>query len=88
MSDHPDSVSEPSDDEPASGPAADIPPAGNSRATGDSYSSGGPYAAAPQAIRLYRSEELFAGGRIVCIEHAGSTYRLQITSRGKLILQK
>jgi hemin uptake protein HemP len=46
------------------------------------------YSSAPPPIRLFRSEELFAGGRLVCIEHAGSTYRLQITARGKLILQK
>ena len=42
----------------------------------------------PQSYKLYRSEELFGGSRIVCIEHAGSLYKLQITSRGKLILQK
>ena len=42
----------------------------------------------PQGVRLYRSEELFAGERLVCIEHAGAVYRLQITVRGKLILQK
>lgn len=42
----------------------------------------------PQGVRLYRSEELFDGQRLVCIEHAGSVYRLQITARGKLILQK
>jgi hemin uptake protein HemP len=43
---------------------------------------------APQSFKMFRSEELFQGARIVCIEHAGSVYRLQITSRGKLILQK
>lgn len=42
----------------------------------------------PQPLKLFRSEELFQGQRVVCIEHAGSVYRLQITSRGKLILQK
>lgn len=42
----------------------------------------------PPSLKLYRSEELFAGARIVCIEHAGAIYKLQITSRGKLILQK
>ncbi len=42
----------------------------------------------PQGVRLYRSEELFEGERLVCIEHAGAVYRLQITARGKLILQK
>jgi hemin uptake protein HemP len=45
-------------------------------------------AAAPQSYKLFRSDELFQGQRMVCIEHAGSVYRLQITSRGKLILQK
>lgn len=42
----------------------------------------------PTAVKLFRSEELFGGDRLVCIEHAGAVYRLQITSRGKLILQK
>lgn len=42
----------------------------------------------PASLKLYRSEELFAGARVVCIEHAGAIYKLQITSRGKLILQK
>lgn len=42
----------------------------------------------PPSLKLYRSEELFGGARIVCIEHAGAIYKLQITSRGKLILQK
>ena len=45
-------------------------------------------AAPPQSIKLFRSEELFVGQRMVYIEHAGAIYRLQITSRGKLILQK
>ncbi|MGC3970295.1 MAG: hemin uptake protein HemP [Pirellulales bacterium] len=45
-------------------------------------------AAPPQALKLFRSEELFEGEKIVCIEHAGAIYRLQITARGKLILQK
>ena len=38
--------------------------------------------------KLFQSEELFQGERIVCIDHEGAIYRLQITSRGKLILQK
>lgn len=42
----------------------------------------------PQSVKLFRSEELFDGERVVCIEHYGAIYRLQITSRGKLILQK
>lgn len=40
------------------------------------------------AIRVLKSEELFAGASVVIIEHAGSYYRLQITARGRLILQK
>lgn len=47
-----------------------------------------PQVAAPQSYKMFRSDELFQGRRVVCIEHAGSVYRLQITSRGKLILQK
>lgn len=39
-------------------------------------------------VKVLRSEELFAGGKLVIIEHAGATYRLQITARGRLILQK
>ncbi|HEY5313220.1 MAG TPA: hemin uptake protein HemP [Pirellulales bacterium] len=38
--------------------------------------------------RVLHSEELFAGRRLVIIEHAGAMYRLQITARGRLILQK
>lgn len=34
------------------------------------------------------SSSLFQGGRLLLIEHAGSEYRLQITSRGKLILTR
>jgi hemin uptake protein HemP len=71
----PDLSPEPPDDAPpAPGPSGAHP--------------AGRYQAPPPPIRLFRSEELFGGGRIVCIEHAGSTYRLQITARGKLILQK
>ena len=47
-----------------------------------------PRIAIPQSFKMFRSEELFQGHRVICIEHAGSVYRLQITSRGKLILQK
>jgi len=38
--------------------------------------------------KLFHSEDLFKGDKIVCIDHEGAIYRLQITSRGKLILQK
>ncbi|HWC89292.1 MAG TPA: hemin uptake protein HemP [Pirellulales bacterium] len=42
----------------------------------------------PADVKVLHSEELFAGGRVVIIEHAGAMYRLQITARGRLILQK
>jgi hemin uptake protein HemP len=32
--------------------------------------------------------DLFEGTREICIEHEGERYRLRITRRGKLILQK
>jgi hemin uptake protein HemP len=34
------------------------------------------------------TESLFAGFREITIEHAGEIYRLRITRRNKLILQK
>ena len=34
------------------------------------------------------ADELFKGRREILIEHAGETYRLRITRRNKLILQK
>ena len=34
------------------------------------------------------AERLFGDRREVCIEHNGERYRLRITRRGKLILQK
>ena len=46
---------------------------------------------APRGVippRIIRSEELFAGGKLVVIDHAGEQYRLTITKNGKLILQK
>ena len=38
--------------------------------------------------RVLRSEELFAGQRVVVIQHAGEQYRLTITRNNRLILQK
>ena len=38
--------------------------------------------------KVLRSVELFGNLRMIWIEHAGGLYRLSITSRGKLILQK
>jgi hemin uptake protein HemP len=45
----------------------------------------GPQPAAPPAID---AREIFRGAREVWIEHAGVRYRLRITRRNKLILQK
>ena len=42
----------------------------------------------PEPERVLRAEELFAGKREVWIELDGVRYRLRITRRGKLILQK
>lgn len=38
--------------------------------------------------RTLRSEEILAGHREVRILHQGEVYRLRVTRRGKLILQK
>lgn len=43
---------------------------------------------ASEGPRVVRSAELFAGGRVVVIEHAGQQYRLLITRNDRLILQK
>jgi hemin uptake protein HemP len=47
-------------------------------------------AATPQREqpRVIPSEELFAGGRVVLIQHAGELYRLLVTRNDRLILQK
>jgi hemin uptake protein HemP len=43
----------------------------------------------PQELpKVIVSKELFEGEREVCIVHEGETYRLRITRRNKLILQK
>ena len=44
--------------------------------------------AEPEAERVLRAEELFGDRREVWIELDGVRYRLRITRRGKLILQK
>lgn len=41
-----------------------------------------------QPPRVLRAEELFRGDQEIWIEHAGDRYRLRITRRNKLILQK
>lgn len=41
----------------------------------------------PQAkLPRFNSEELFAGGKVVVIVHAGREYQLRVTSGNKLIL--
>ena len=40
------------------------------------------------APRTVAADELFEGAREICIEHEGEIYRLRITRRNKLILQK
>lgn len=40
------------------------------------------------ATKTVTTQDLFAGAREICIEHEGEKYRLRITRRGKLILQK
>ena len=42
----------------------------------------------PEIPRTIQSEELFAGQRLLMIEHAGQCYRLLITRNERLILQK
>jgi hemin uptake protein HemP len=42
----------------------------------------------PEPPRVLNAEEIFAGRREVWIELDGVRYRLRITRRGKLILQK
>jgi len=41
-----------------------------------------------QSPRVVSARELFDGDREICIEHEGEIYRLRITRRNKLILQK
>jgi len=41
-----------------------------------------------ETSKVIRTEDLFDGSREICIEHEGERYRLRITRRGKLILQK
>ena len=43
---------------------------------------------APQPPKTVDAQELFSGAREIWIEHAGVRYRLRITRRDKLILQK
>jgi hemin uptake protein HemP len=41
-----------------------------------------------ESPRVISAQELFAGAREICIEHAGERYLLRVTRRNKLILQK
>lgn len=40
----------------------------------------------PPACPVYRSEDLFAGAKVVVIVHGGREYQLRITNANKLIL--
>jgi hemin uptake protein HemP len=42
----------------------------------------------PELPSVVPAEELFQGRREIVIEHEGERYRLRITRRNKLILQK
>ena len=42
----------------------------------------------PPALRVIDAQALFRGAREICIELGGVRYRLRITRRNKLILQK
>jgi hemin uptake protein HemP len=45
-------------------------------------------AESPAAGRVVRTQELFGEEREIVIDHDGERYKLRITRRGKLILQK
>jgi hemin uptake protein HemP len=42
----------------------------------------------PTPRKVISAQDLFAGEREIQIEHAGERYRLRITRRNKLVLQK
>jgi len=46
------------------------------------------FAGESESVRVVRSEDLFAGGRVVLIQHGGEQYRLLVTRNDRLILQK
>lgn len=58
------------------------------RPTSDSDTDDGAEGAGSEPRKLVRAEELFGEDREIWIEHEGVRYRLRITRRGKLILQK
>jgi hemin uptake protein HemP len=53
-----------------------------------------PHLAAPKIsgsrpdVPVYNSQNLFADGSVIYIDHQGERYRLQLTRQGKLILTK
>lgn len=47
-----------------------------------------PETQAPEPPRVLHAQDLFRGDREICIELDGTRYRLRITRRNKLILQK
>ena len=66
-----------------------IDPLPQDRASEEAHEPGEtPPAQSASGGRLITSEELFAGGRVVRIRHAGEEYRLMITRNDRLILQK
>jgi len=54
----------------------------------DSSAEREPSRTEPDPPRVVTSADLFAGARVVVIEHAGQRYRLLITRNDRLILQK
>jgi hemin uptake protein HemP len=63
-----------------------IPPLARGDALGKPEASATP--PTPDDARIVRSEDLFAGARVVLIQHADEQYRLLITRNNRLILQK
>ncbi len=47
-----------------------------------------PKPSSPREIRTIDARELFHEEREICIEHEGVRYRLRITRKNRLILQK
>jgi hemin uptake protein HemP len=60
----------------------------STRLEGEAGADGPGDTAERDTARVIRSEEIFAGERLVLIQHAGEQYRLLITRNDRLILQK
>jgi hemin uptake protein HemP len=60
----------------------------STRFEGEAGADGAGDATERESSRVIRSEEIFAGERLVLIQHAGEQYRLLITRNDRLILQK